>query len=33
MAPNVGAGRDFTQSTGASTDIQPSAPGDGGWNE
>jgi len=32
MAPNVGAGRDFTQSTGAS-DIQPSSPGDGGWNE
>jgi replicative DNA helicase len=33
MAPNVGAGRDFTQSTSAASDIQPSAPGDGGWNE
>jgi len=33
MAPNVGAGRDFTQSTGATNEIQPSAPGDGGWNE
>jgi replicative DNA helicase len=33
MAPNVGAGRDFTQSTGQTNDIQPTAPGDGGWNE
>ena len=33
MAPNVGSGRDFTQSTGTTNDIQPTAPGDGGWNE
>ena len=32
MAPNVGSGRDFTQSTSAS-DIAPTSPGDGGWNE
>jgi replicative DNA helicase len=32
MAPNVGSGRDFTQSSGPS-DVQPSSPGDGGWNE
>ena len=31
MAPSLGAGRDFTQSTSA--DTQPSAPGEGGWNE
>jgi replicative DNA helicase len=31
MAPSVGTGRDFTQSTNA--DTQPSSPGDGGWNE
>ena len=31
MAPSIGAGRDFTQSTNA--DAQPSAPGEGGWNE
>ena len=32
MAPNVGSGRDFTQSS-APTNTQPSSPGDGGWNE
>ena len=32
MAPSIGAGRDFTQSSSAG-DTQPSAPGDGGWNE
>jgi replicative DNA helicase len=32
MAPNIGSGRDFTQSTSAS-DIAPTSPGDGGWNE
>ena len=31
MAPSIGTGRDFTQSTNA--DAQPAAPGEGGWNE